>query len=56
MCHNPSDDSDIPKYLPAGLSQYLLQSFIDKSQLFYPTAQDVVISNIPVNTEKITGH
>ena len=20
MCHNPSDDSDIPKYLPAGLS------------------------------------
>ena len=57
MCHNPSDDSDILKYLPAGLSQYVLHSFIDKSQPFHPTSQqDAVISNIPVNTEKITGH
>ena len=22
ICHNPSDDSDISKYLPAGLSKY----------------------------------
>ena len=27
MCHNPSDDSDIPKYLPAGRSKYVLHSF-----------------------------
>ena len=27
MCHNPSDDSDIPKYLPPGLSKYVLHSF-----------------------------
>ena len=34
MCHNPSDDLDIPKYLPAGLSKYVLHSFTDKSPHF----------------------
>ena len=28
MCHNPSDDSDIPKYLPAGLSKYVCYAFL----------------------------
>ena len=32
MCHNPSDDSDIPKYLPARLSKYVLHSFTDKNR------------------------
>ena len=56
MCHNPSDDSDIPKYLPAGLSKYVLHSFTDKSSPFHPTTEDVVKSGIPVDIEKITGH
>ena len=56
MCHNPSDDSDIPKYLPAGLSKYVLHSFTDKSPPFHPTTEDVVKSGIPVDIEKITGH
>ena len=56
MCHNPSDDSDIPKYLPAGLSKYVLHSFTDKSSPFHPTIEDVVKSGIPVDIEKITGH
>ena len=56
MCHNPSDDSDIPKYLPAGLSKYVLHSFTDKPPPFHPTTEDVVKSGIPVDIEKITGH
>ena len=56
MCHNPSDDSDIPKYLPAGLSKYVLHSFTDKSPPFHPITEDVVKSGIPVDIEKITGH
>ena len=56
ICHNPSDDSDIPKYLPAGLSKYMLHSFTDKSPPFHPTIEDVVKSGIPVDIEKITGH
>ena len=56
MCHNLSDDSDIPKYLPAGLSKYVLHSFTDKSPPFHPTTEDIVKSGIPVGIEKITGH
>ena len=55
MCHNPSDDSDVPKYLPAGLGKYVI-SFKDKSLPFYPTAGEVVICGKPVNIETITGH
>ena len=56
MCNNPSDDSDIPKYLPAGLSKYVLHSFTDKSPPFHPTTEEVVKSGTPVDIEKITGH
>ena len=56
MCHNRSDDSDIPKYLPAGLSKYVLHSFTEKSPPFHPTTEDVVKSGISVDIEKITGH
>ena len=56
VCHNPNDDSDIPKYLPAGLSKYVLHSFTDKAPLFHPTTEDVMKSGIPVDREKITGH
>ena len=56
MCHKPSDGSDISKYLPAGLSKYVLHSFTDKSPPFHPTTEDVVKSGIPVDIEKITGH
>ena len=46
ICHNPSDDSDTPKYLPAGLSKYVLHSFTDKSPPFHPTTEDVAKSGI----------
>ena len=44
------------KYLPAGLSKYVLQSFTDKSPPFHPKIEDVVKSGIPVDIEKTTGH
>ena len=56
MCHNPSDDSDIHKLLPAGLSKYVLNFFTDKSPPFHPTTEDVVKSSILVDIEKVTGH
>ena len=54
MCHNPrlSEDSDIPKYLPAGLSKYVLYSLTDKLPPFHPTTEDVVKSGIPVDIKK----
>ena len=55
MCHNPSDDSDIPKYLPAGLSKYMLHPFTNKPLPFHPTTEDVVKSGIPVDI-LIAGH
>ena len=30
-CTNPQDSSDMPKYLPAGLTQYVLKLFSNKS-------------------------
>ena len=45
-----------PKYLPAGMSKYVLHSFTDKSPQFHPTTEDVVKSGIPVDIEKITEH
>ena len=56
MCHNPSDDSDIPKNLTVGLSKYVLRSSTDKSPPFHPTAEDVVISGSPKDIKNITGH
>ena len=56
MCNKSSDDSHIPKYLPAGLSIFILHSFTDKSLPFYPTTEDVVKSGVPVDIEKINGH
>ena len=44
------------KYLPAGLSKYVLDSFKDKSPQFHTTTEDVVKSGIPVDIEEITGH
>ena len=56
MCHNLSDDSDIPIFLPAGLSKYVLHSFTDNLPPFHPTTEDMVKSGIPADVEKITGH
>ena len=40
-CANPHDSRDMPKYLPAGLTQYVLNIFFKKSPLYHVTRDDV---------------
>ena len=40
-CTNPHDSSDMPKYLPAGLTQYVLNNFSKKPPPYHVT-QDAV--------------
>ena len=40
-CANPHDSSDMPKYLPAGLTQYVLNNFSKKSPPYHVTQDDV---------------
>ena len=56
LCANLHDSSDMPKYLPAGLTQYVLNYFSEKSPPYHVT-QDVVSGPLqPLEVEKITGH
>ena len=36
-CANPHDSGDMPKHLPAGLTQYVLNNFSKKSPLYHVT-------------------
>ena len=36
-CANPHDKGDMPKYLPAGLTQYVLNKFSKKSPPYHVT-------------------
>ena len=40
-CANPHDRGDMPKYLPAGLTQYVLNNFSTKSPPYHVTQHDV---------------
>ena len=40
-CANPHDSSDMPKYLPAGLTQYDLNNVCKKSPPYHITQDDV---------------
>ena len=40
-CTNPHDSSDTPKYLLAGLTQYVLNIFSNKSPPYHVTQYDV---------------
>ena len=40
-CANPHDSNDVPKYLPAGLTQYVLTNFPNKSPPYQVTQDDV---------------
>ena len=40
-CANPYDADDIPRYLPAGLTQYVLHAFATKSPPYHVTTDDV---------------
>ena len=55
-CQNPDDISDIPKYLPSDLTQYMLNSFSAKSPAFHVTLDDVSPPPERLEVEHITGH
>ena len=55
-CANPHDSGDIPKYLPAGLAQYVLNNFSKKSPPYHVTQGDVSTSLQRLEVEQITGH
>ena len=53
---NPHDSSDMPKYLPAGLTQYVLNNFSKKSPPYHVTQDDVSAPLQRIEVEKITRH
>ena len=55
-CDNLHDSSDMPKYLPAGLSQYVLNNVSKKSPPYYVTQDDISAPLQRLEVEKITGH
>ena len=55
-CTNPHDSSDMPKYLPAGLTQYVLNNIPKTFPLCYVTQDDVSVPLQRLEVEKITGH
>ena len=55
-CANPYDVDDIPRHLPAGLTQYVLHVFTTKSPPYDVTTDDVSTPLILIDVAKITGH
>ena len=55
-CANPHDSSDMPKYLPAGLTQYVHSNFPKKSPPYHVTQDDVSAPLQRLEMEQITGH
>ena len=55
-CANLHDSSDMPKYLPAGLTQYLLNKFSKKSPSYHVIQDDVLAALQRLEVGKITGY
>ncbi len=55
-CRNPDDTTDIPHYLPAGLTTYVLTASANKSPPYHVTLDDVSPPPERLEVEKITGH
>ena len=53
---NPHDSNDLPKYLPAGLTQYVLNSFSKKFPPYHVTQDKVSAPLQRLEVKKITGH
>ena len=55
-CANPHDSGDMPKYLPAGLTQYVLNVFCKNPPTNHVTQDDVSTPLQRLEVEHITGH
>ena len=52
----PSDHEGMPKYSPAGLTQYVLNNLSKKSPPYHVTQDEVLTPLQILEVEKITGH
>ena len=55
-CANPHDSGDMPTYLPAGLTQYVLNNFSKKFPPYRVTQDDASTLLQRLEVEQITGH
>ena len=55
-CANPYDANDMPRHVPAGLTQYVLHAFATKSPPYHVPTYDVATPPILLDVAKITGH
>ena len=55
-CADPHDSGDMPKYLPAGLTQYVLDNFSNKSPPYHVTQDDVSTPLQRLEVNQSTGH
>ena len=55
-CANPHDYNDTPKYLPAALTQFVLNNFSNKSPPYHVAQDDVSMPLQMLEVENITGH
>ncbi len=55
-CANPHDNSDLPRFLPAGLTAYVLNNYTTKSPPYHVTADDVSVPIDRLDVDKITSH
>ena len=55
-CANPHDSGDLPKYLPVGLMQYVLNNVSKTSPPYHVTQDDVSTPLQRLEVEQITGH
>ena len=53
-CSNPHDTADIPRFLPAGLTRYVLNDNLLKSPPYHVTGEDVFSERLEV--KQIVGH
>ena len=55
-CANPHDSGDMPKYLSAWLTQYVLNIFSRKSSPYHVTQDDASTPPQRLEVEQITGY
>lgn len=55
-CTNRHDLSDMPPYLPAGLTQDVLSKFTTKSPSYHVTADDIEVDAERIEVERTVGH
>ena len=53
---NPHDSSKLPRFLPAGLTLYVLNNYTNKSPPYHVTEDNVTVPVAQLEVEKITSH